>query len=577
MFGLALILFAWPLSSVSAETLQDDCRAWLIENPDAWRALPPDTLDHVRRRVRNGEPELHLWQGSLVCDHIDATLCTESQGRGECLRVRLSDPERGCAERDEGPFCVTMVEGAREHPTRAALVARLASWSSEDAWRGVERDGVPGASLAGASGQDIKAELWPLMLALVTLVLLLLCGMLWGRLTLVPFALRVSAWPCVALALVWTQPQLSTWDLLTAGGLLAWVTWLSGRQGFSARSFALRLSLSVLLFVVCGEALVRVVLPAPAPTPPPQHARLLFEPEARERACQALYPSDFPDVLPAAKPELPRVLHVGDSMVEGREVLTQLRFTELLNGMDEAHHHLNAGFSGTGPDHHYRLIKVWLERFKPSAVVLYLYPGNDLLDMDRDYACADAGPLLDGALNIRSETPQWSFPLRALLARSPPPYLLRVASSFSDLAAHSSAAFSRLVELLEPRLGDAAGSLEAKEAWARYDLVIRAIHTFAEQQGVQLRIVLLPTRAALEPGGEENHAFKVGERMAEVLRIAKIGSLDARQMFRTLGRSGSFAHLFSDQGAHNEHFGTEGHQALANWLSTRLRLAPRAD
>jgi hypothetical protein len=223
-----------------------------------------------------------------------------------------------------------------------------------------------------------------------------------------------------------------------------------------------------------------------------------------------------------------------------------------------------------------RVLRAWWPVVKPAAVVLYLYPGNDLLDLDRAYACCGHGPLLGDGLDSRCEVPEWSFPLRALLARSPAPYPLRAASSHSQFAAHLSIGFSRVVEGLEPRLGDAAGTAEAEGAWERYAAVIVEIERFVAQRGGALTMVLLPTRAALEPEGEANHALGVGDRIAEVLRLAKIPCLDARPMFRGLAQGGSYAHLFSDQGAWNEHLGPAGHRSLANWLGGRLKFAPGA-
>ncbi|MGB0591991.1 MAG: hypothetical protein ACPGU1_20105 [Myxococcota bacterium] len=571
----ALILGASVLSGpgLSAEVMVEDCTTWLAENPAAWRALPPETLDRLRARVREGTPPLYLWQGTLVCDHIEATLCTKAQGRGACAEVRLGDPERGCVRPSDGPFCITPRGTTQDATVLSAVTARLTDWSPDQVWRTIERDGQPVAEGAALPYAGVDAALWPMGLSLVALLVLFGLGLLWGQLSRLSLGARALVPPLSALlgALLW--PGVSTWDLLCAGLIIGGVGWVRGRHGPPSQGALGRFALATILTIALGEVAVRALLPAPAPQPPPQAARLYFEPEARELACQALYPTRYGDALPTLRPlseGADYVLHVGDSMVEGNEVAPAERFTAMIDAHDEARVHLNVGFSGTGPDHHLRVLKAWWPVVKPAAVVLYLYPGNDLLDLDRAYACCDHGALLDHALDSRCEAPQWSFPLGALLARSPAPYPLRAASSHSAFFAHLSAGFSRLVHGLEPRLGDEAGSTEAEGAWERYSAVIVAIERFVAARGAALNVVLLPTRAALEPEGEANHALGVGDRMAEVLRLAQIPGLDARPMFRGLGRGGSYAHLFSDQGAWNEHLGPQGHQALSNWLQGRL-------
>ena len=568
---LGLLLCALSLSPVaSAEMRVEDCEAWLANTPEAWRALPPATLEALRMRLAQGEPPLYLWQGSLVCDHIEATLCTEAQGRGDCAELRFGDPERGCERPSEGPFCLTL-RGDAQTPSVVPLIeARLADWPIDSVWRSIERDGQPVAGGAAGAEGTVEPALWPLALSLLALLVCVLFGLLWGRVERLSLLARALLPALIGLLVARAFPGVSTWDLVLAGLVCGVTGYARGRYGPLTKGVGLRVLAATLFSLVLGEVAVRWVLPAPAPMPPPQAARLYFEPEARELACQALYPVRFPDALPPLSEEGERVLHLGDSMVEGREVAPGERFTALINAEDAGRVHLNAGFSGTGPDHHLRVLRAWWPIVAPKAVVLYLYPGNDLIDLDRDYACCGHGPLLDEGLSARCEAPEWSFPLAALLARSPAPYVLRAASGHSHFAAHLSAGFSRVVEGLEPRLGDAAGEDEGATVWGRYSEVIVAIEAYVKSQGARLDVVILPTRAALEPEGEANHALVVGDRIAEVLRVAEIPSLDARQMFRTLGRDGSYGHLFSDQGPYNEHLGVRGHRALANWLQGRL-------
>jgi hypothetical protein len=104
----------------------------------------------------------------------------------------------------------------------------------------------------------------------------------------------------------------------------------------------------------------------------------------------------------------------------------------------------------------------------------------------------------------------------------------------------------------------------------RYGQVLGAIRALSEQHRVALTAVLLPTRAALEPGAMPGHAAGVGDQMAEVATTQTIRLLDARPVFEGLGEGGSYAHLFGDRVTWDEHLGRLGHQALADWLASRL-------
>jgi lysophospholipase L1-like esterase len=373
----------------------------------------------------------------------------------------------------------------------------------------------------------------------------------------------------VILALLW--PDISTWDLLGAGFVLSAAAWAAGRgETWTPRTWA-QVGAAAAATVLVAELGARLLLAPPAPVPPPQQARLVFSPEARETACLALFPEIYPDAQPQRPEGAKRVvLHLGDSMVLGTGVEPADRFTDRLDRANPETHHLNAGFPGTGPDHHLAVLRAWLHDLRPDAVVLYLYPGNDLVDLDRAYACCDHGPLLDDAFASSCPAPDWAFPPGALLARSPAPYLLRTAASHLAIAAHLNAAFSRVTSTLEPRLGDAAGTPEAEAAWSRYAGVLAAIRELAAQRGVTLTAVLLPTRVALEPGAAPSHAAAVSDRMARVVKQESIQLLDARPLFASQGRDGTYGHLFGDGVSWDEHLSSEGHAAVAGWLQDAL-------
>jgi hypothetical protein len=567
VLGWVLLCGALP-SRATAEAKPIDCAERMARHAGAWRALPPGTATQLKRAIAGGEPELHLWEAQLVCDEIDAVICTRPEGQGSCAHLMLSDPDRGCRGTVAGPYCAVWEEQMAPQELREPILKRLDDRAPRDVWRPVERSAssvdVPG----GPTAQEVAA--WPMILSLLCLLLLLGLGVLLGRLTEPSLGLRASLPLAMGLLVAWLAPTISTWDLLGAAGLVSGSAWLSGRpDGLSNGTWAKVVGVLVISALIL-EGLVRLWLPTPPQSPPPQQARLVFSPEAREEACRALFPTDYPGVMPRSLGSDRTVLHLGDSMVYGTGVEPSDRFTSLLSRRSKDAEHLNAGFPGTGPDHHLAVLRAWLPALKPDAVVLYLYPGNDLLDLDRSYACCDHGPLQDSAFESRCETPSWAFPFRALLARSPAPYPLRASSAHLHLAAHLSAAFSRITASLEPSLGDAAGSKEVESAWSRYGGSLGAIRDVAAEHNVTLTAVLLPTRVALEPGAAPSHATGVADRMLKVARQESLQVLDARPWIAPLARDGSFAHLFGDGVTWDEHLSETGHESFATWLFERL-------
>ncbi len=563
---LALTLFAQP--EARGETEAIDCAERMAQHAGAWRALPPGTATRLKSAISGGEPELHLFEANLVCDEIDAVICTRPEGEGSCAHLLLSDPDRGCQGPVAGPYCVAWEDSLAPAELRQPILDRLKERAPRDVWMPVER-----SARASSSPDQARADaaLWPMAVSLLALLILLGLGVALGRWTGAPLAARTGVPLAAGLLLAWFAPTISTWDLLGATALVCGACWLTGRREPLTYGLWARVIGVFLVCVVLLEGAVRLLLPTPPQSPPPQQARLVFTPEARESACRALYPKAYPDALPTMNNTKGRVVvHLGDSMVFGTGVSPGARFTQLLDQKSPDAHHLNAGFPGTGPDHHLSVLRAWLPSAKPDAVILYLYPGNDLVDMDRAYACCDHGPLLGAKLETRCQDPRWSFPMGALLARSPAPYPLRAASSHLHLAAHLSATFSRLTAALEPSLGDAAGTEEAEAAWDRYTGALGAIRDLAAEHQVTLTAVLLPTRVVLEPGAAPSHAQGVGDRMLKIAQQESLQVLDARPWITPLAQDGSYAHLFGDGVTWDEHLSEAGHRSLADWLFERL-------
>jgi lysophospholipase L1-like esterase len=109
-----------------------------------------------------------------------------------------------------------------------------------------------------------------------------------------------------------------------------------------------------------------------------------------------------------------RILVLGDSFVEGRQVKTESLFTSRLEkklvGDGKRIEVINGGVEGTGTPYQYVL---WEEFFEPSLkvdhLVLCFFMGNDLLDNNRELAAStsgstDSGFFVDGNGTILEAT-----------------------------------------------------------------------------------------------------------------------------------------------------------------------------
>ena len=53
----------------------------MAQHAGAWRALPPGTATRLKSAIGGGSPSF-LFEANLVCDEIDAVICTRPERRG---------------------------------------------------------------------------------------------------------------------------------------------------------------------------------------------------------------------------------------------------------------------------------------------------------------------------------------------------------------------------------------------------------------------------------------------------------------------------------------------------------------
>ncbi len=539
------------------------------------RALPPEAGPRIVEALRSAGPALTLVSVRIDKDVVWANLCpVEDQRR--CVAVQLSDPRSPCAGAVAGPFCVGFPGLAPTSATRDTLLASFGALSDAAIWREVESP-IPAAP---------RGQSHPRALSLLLVLAPLLAGLFIARalhallshrdrLRTLVLALLTLGSLAAAPLLVPTFPRIGAWDLFFTGPLIA-LGLLAGSSSSRGRALAQRLALATgsVLFALTALEIVSRILPAP-PTafPPPEQARLFFEAAPGAEACAPLYPAELPSAFrertAALREGSTRILHVGDSMVEGVGVAPSETFVAELGRITPAVDHINAGFAGTSTDFELLLTRAWIKRLRPSRVVLYVFGYNDLAELDRSYPCCPAGPLLDTSpdLRARCQTPGQVSGRLDLFAQSPAPYPLRVATAHSALARRAVVAFAGVSDRLHRRLrGEAPGP---EQRLQRFASLLRRMKRELDESHIPLSVVYLPARAALESAApRETGDHRLRGEIGNLAREMNTPFLDPWELLEgQVSRDGADRWYLPPP---DIHFTREGHRLLATWLAERL-------
>jgi hypothetical protein len=375
---------------------------------------------------------------------------------------------------------------------------------------------------------------------------------------------------CAVLAL---STRTWPWDALLTPPLCAGVTHLVLAARLN-RQIGI-LAVGLLISLSCGlELFARNGLPPPM-MPAHAYSKSRFGATWQEHACRALYADLRAEALAARVPSVgvrASVLHVGDSMLEARRQGGRSGSAELCDRHDVGRRHINAGFAGTGPDFHLRLLQSWLPLIKPSAVFVWVYTGNDLADIDRPYACCGQGPLLRWSTAGAAPTslcpqPNWKVPTRARLARSPPPWLLRSTARWSVAAQHISDLFVLAAGTLEPGMGPAQGDGFAQAAWDKHRQLTAQMRAEISRHGARTIFVLIPHRGALQNALTAGHPSTPTTYQRLHKQLLSTGSTvistwpTLKSAYQRYGER-----LYVDR----EHLATAGHAAIAPLLLRQL-------
>lgn len=552
--------------------------AWAAGGPGggqakaAWaaqRALPPTALDSIQEAFAKAPP-WKLKSARIETSRLVGVACT---GDARCFDLIITDPREGCAGHVAGPWCITW---SATRPVEADKLEGALGQTTAAVWIDpVGTDGEPSAS-QGASEQGSTMGAWSLGLALILAPIILgwLFGLLLRRWRKVASPLVATASFVVAVVL-FTRIPVSFWDLLWLAVLFSGGVLLGA---FRPRARPLLFSAAMLVVgMMALEAVARLATKEPATYPSAASAHFVFRPSQAEAACYALDRDRQPPWVEWRRDGHiragPRVIHLGDSMVFGTRVEGHEAFVNELEHIDPGVAHVNFGVPYSSTDAQYMALMTWIDQVHPARVILHFYAGNDIKEMDRSYPCCELSPFLqfsNGVATPRCKTPRWRFDAPTLIAEAPPPYVLRLLTSFSWSARHSMEAFEMASAALSGQRLEKPPIAEA-EAWEHLEIILRTLQEELRARQVDFRLVVLPDRTLAEsPHPDQEATNRIREQALALAVKLHIPAIDPLPFLReTVAREGS-AKIYVTPPAFEIHLNAEGHRRYAHWLLDQL-------
>jgi lysophospholipase L1-like esterase len=299
-----------------------------------------------------------------------------------------------------------------------------------------------------------------------------------------------------------------------------------------------------------------------------------------------------------------RVVVLGDSMVEARQVPLEERFTQiaeraLTRCSGQPVEVLNFGVAGYGTAQELIQLRQRVWAFAPDLVVLGVYLGNDLADNlrtldytapgNRPFYVRQAGGLvLDASFRQnqssarRSGLRDFSADVmnrsRLLQLTNQARLALRAASrEASSVSANGvPPGFIRRGAYLEPT------SSVLAEAWATTEALIRAVRDEVQQRGADFALLYLPMVAETDSDAGRREAFarELGEEGTLEYPRNRVGLLASREGMRFVDptpalleravSSRTFVNGFPNTGPNEGHLNRHGHQVVGETLSRAL-------
>jgi len=569
--------------------------AWLLVLPGEAiaRVLPPRAAEVVTRTFQGLDPAWRIQGVAIESSRVLATLCPNPSG--DCIEVRLTDPEEGCPEGDRlGPWCLFLPPGDPSGRLREVLVPLLSATPPGSIWEdpGRDRRVQPApeeppfeAGDSASTGETPGSRWWATFgfLAILTIGFLPGFGLALGIRARFPGAEgrrgRMAALAISGLAilmgagLAWLPWK--AWGILLGGGVWAGTGFLAGIAWPGPPTRAFRRSAWVWGILVAhglGAEFVMARGTGQGRADPDLQAR----PALRDRSamlgatCAALFPEEPPS--PEAYREMRRALrqtppprlwlHLGSDLVQ--EEPAGLPLPALVGTFRPGEVHWDGGLPGTPTDVHLRQALSWTRRDPPpSGIVLYLNPATDVPALGERNACCGAGPLFafaGGEPRISCERTDLRGRWRVLLGQVPPPPGVealgasRLARQFGEAWR---AAFGRLL----------AGPDERAAALSRLRVLLPFVRDRLEERGVRLLLVLVPSPGDLVRDDGTSPGSREWVQTMEICRVLDLPCRNAREAWvPPRGEEARFEPFLPGTG----HLSPAGERRLARWVAEHL-------
>ena len=260
--------------------------------------------------------------------------------------------------------------------------------------------------------------------------------------------------------------------------------------------------------------------------------------------------------LRARRPTDPWLLHLGDSMVFGDGIAADAAVPARLQARLPDLAQVNAGVAGTTLDVQFaflqRLLATWPA---PSAVVLHVYPRNDLVGVDYPFDfCAGQAVLTPPSqpVAVRCLTPG-RMPLVDRLRHSPLPLPLARAAHWSWLARWLAGVHDASRGLLAPAIpGDAP---------RRYGQIAQATQQRLRDKHIGFVVALMPVRQRVRHDAAAEAAI-----FRTIFAALQVPVLDSQPLFDAHVTDEAALFLPDD----NIHLSPQGAELYAQWLAAQL-------
>ena len=347
----------------------------------------------------------------------------------------------------------------------------------------------------------------------------------------------------------------------------------------------LLLALAVALTCAAGEVMVRLVRPRPLEAAyvwpdgtlrhRPSFSHVYTRPGFSNRIRYNALGLRGPEIALSPPDNVSRVLFLGDSFVEGKQVGEERVLTAVLSARARADGHpidvINAGVSGYGTAEEILLWDHLGASLRPDLVVVGFYPNDVRNNADRRLFA-----LREGQVVPRRAPPlpkvRWVYDIRRWLGARSHLYIL----------------FTEGLELLDRTEAGAGAPLEAEDVFARepsprvaqgWELTLALLETLrarAESAGARFAVVLFPTRFQVDDAlwmaqararGMDASSYDLRvpqEKLVPWAAERGIVLLDLLPVFRDANRGNSFYH------AVDAHWNEAGHRLAADAIYAGL-------